>query len=74
MSDLYTLGGTNSEGRCINTAGQISGDSYLLGDTESHAFYTGGTMSDLLTLGGSESSGYGINKAGEVTGYSYIFV
>ncbi|MDB4915256.1 MAG: hypothetical protein JWM95_2900 [Gemmatimonadetes bacterium] len=73
MSDLGTLGGTNSRGYGINSAGQTTGYSSVAGNAESHAFlYSGGVMSDLGDLGGSYSEGFAINSSGEVAGYSYL--
>jgi len=53
----------------INDEGQVTGSSFIAGDTIIHAFlYTAGVTQDLGTLGGSESDGAGINNAGEITG------
>lgn len=71
MTDLGSLGGTNSEGRGINSLGQITGNSQIAGDTATHAFlYVAGAMVDLGTLGGTNSFGQGINDMGQVVGYS----
>jgi probable HAF family extracellular repeat protein len=70
--DLGTLGGSNSEGRAVNSSGQVTGLAYTAGNAV-HAFlYSQGQMTDLGTLGGSYSEGDGINAAGEVTGYSLM--
>jgi probable HAF family extracellular repeat protein len=78
MTDLGTLGGTQSFGNGINASGQVAGESSTTGDAADHAFLwkpttpngTSGTMHDLLTLGGTSSYGYGINTTGQVTGAS----
>jgi probable HAF family extracellular repeat protein len=78
MHDLLTLGGTDSHGYGINTAGQVTGASHTTGDSATHAFLwnpstpngTSGTMHDLLTLGGSDSNGSAVNASGQVSGSS----
>ena len=72
MTDLGTLGGTNSEGFAISNAGQVTGGA----DTASgysHAFlYSNGVLTDLGTLPGRTASvGYAINNAGQITGNAY---
>ncbi|HEY6409526.1 MAG TPA: DUF3466 family protein [Ktedonobacteraceae bacterium] len=75
MTDLGTLGGTFSEARAINSAGDVVGWSTLSGTSLSaptDAFlYHNGHMTDLGTLGGRSSRAYGINDFGEVVGDSY---
>jgi probable HAF family extracellular repeat protein len=71
MTDLGTLGGSNSSGGGINDAGQVTGYSYLTTSGQYHAFLnSNGAMTDLGTLGGSYSVGGGINDAGQVMGDS----
>ncbi len=70
MSDLGTLGGTESNGFGINDSGQVTGSAQLPGNVASHAFlYSGGAMTDLGSLGG-DSDGWGINAFGQVSGTS----
>lgn len=69
--DLGTLGGTHSFANGINIAGDIVGESWMPGDTGSHAFlYSGGVMRDLGTLGGASSSASAINDSGQIVGTS----
>jgi probable HAF family extracellular repeat protein len=80
MTDLRTLGGTDSEADGINDAGQVTGVSWLSGDSVEHAFlWTPGAtdgvpgnpqMKDLGTLGGRLSNGQAINAGGQVAGSS----
>src|SRR3954471_15151064 len=74
LTDLGTLGGVMSEGRAINSSGQVVGLSTTnkTGSAVFHAFlYTQGVMSDLGTLvGGTNSVANGLNAAGQVVGYS----
>jgi uncharacterized repeat protein (TIGR01451 family) len=74
LTDLGTLGGSNSYAFAINSAGQIAGQSDTT-NGETHAFfysYTDGGMVDLGTLGGRASSGWGLNDAGDVVGWSTV--
>jgi probable HAF family extracellular repeat protein len=72
VTDLGTLGATDSRAFGINNAGQVVGWSVPAGGTP-RAFITGpngtGTR-DLGTLGGSYSLAFGINDAGQVVGGS----
>jgi len=77
LTDLGTLGGTNSSAVAINNVGQITGSSAAAsGDT--HAYRTApnsaiqATTDDLGTLGGTSSSGAHINDAGQVAGSSSV--
>ena len=72
MSDLGTLGGSESYGYGINNSGQVTGKAQISGNSAARAFlYSSGSMSDLGTLGGTQSFGYGINNSGQVTGQAY---
>ena len=69
VTDLGTLGGTNSYAWGINDLGQVVGRS--ASPTGSHAFvYNNGVMSDLGTLGGTYSAAFKINDSGVITGQS----
>ncbi len=76
MADLGTLGGYNSWGRDINSAGQVVGESDVdpaLNDGRSatHAFlYEGGVMADLGTLAGNFSAAAAINDNGDIVGWA----
>jgi probable HAF family extracellular repeat protein len=70
ITDLGTLGGSNSFAYAINDPGEVVGSSALEGDTQSHSFlYRAGVLTDLyplnsqdiLTVGPS-----GINNAGRI--------
>src|SRR4029079_10366031 len=76
MADLGTLGGSESIGFDINTAGHVVGYSSTTGNHAYHAFlYTGtpgsgGAMVDLGTLAGkAHSFGVAINDHGQIAGY-----
>ena len=75
LTDLGTLGGSESFAYGINEAGQVIGHSFLAGDVQRHAFlWEGGVMTDLGTFGGGEnieSFAYDINEAGQVVGQAY---
>jgi probable HAF family extracellular repeat protein len=82
LRDLGTLGGIQSAGTGINTAGQVTGwaDTAFAGPADpfypSHAFLYGQganpAMKDLGTLGGATSAGAGINTAGQITGAANV--
>jgi probable HAF family extracellular repeat protein len=70
LTDLGTLGGTESFAYALNDHGQVVGSSRLPGDTATHAFlYSGGRMVDLspLNSGNIQTVGpTGINNAGQI--------
>ncbi|MBC7664832.1 MAG: hypothetical protein H7276_13785 [Caulobacter sp.] len=71
MTDLGTLGGTNSYALGMNSFGDVIGMSTLAGSTVQHSFlYSDGKMSDLSTLfpGVTSFVAAGINDARQVIG------
>ena len=79
ITDLGTLGGTESFGSGLNASGQVAGASYTIGGAAYHTFLwkpttpngASGTKTDLLTLGGTQSFGNGLNASGQVAGESF---
>lgn len=72
VTDLGTLGGTETVAIAINASGQITGGSTTASGAY-HAFlYFNGKMTDLGTLGGPSSQGQSINKLGTVAGYAQL--
>jgi len=68
MTDLGTLGGSQSAAKKISPSGVVVGYSYTAAGPK-HAFlWRNGTMTDLGTLGGSYSEPYGVNALGQVVG------
>lgn len=75
LRDLGTLGGLNSLGYGIDSAGQVVGysNATVRGVSSDQAFVdTNGTMSDLGTLGGLNSYALAISASGSVAGYSNL--
>jgi probable HAF family extracellular repeat protein len=75
ITDLGTLGGTDSSAYGINASSQVVGGSYTATSLSYHTSLYDGTatpaMQDLGTLGGSYSFAYGINASGQVAGDAY---
>src|SRR5579872_6379295 len=71
VTDLGTLGGTQSSAVAINASGQVVGTS-TLADSSTHAFsWTKlGGMLDLGTLGGVQSVPTAVSATGQVVGNS----
>lgn len=72
MHDLGTLGGVSGAAYALNDAGEVAGQSNLVGDVIYHAFLwtKAGGMQDLGTLGGDYATASWINNAGEVVGWA----
>jgi probable HAF family extracellular repeat protein len=69
VTDLGTLGGSQSAGLGINASGAVVGSADVA-DGSYDAFLYDGTIHDLGTLGGTNSQAFGVNDSGLVTGYS----
>ncbi len=78
VTDLGTLGGTDSRGWGLNAYGQVAGYASTTGDVTVDAFLwtpttpngTGGSIKDLGTIGGTYAWGIGVNASGQVAGVS----
>jgi len=73
ITDLNTLGGTESWAVAINTPGQVVGSSFITDDFEFHAFlWENNVMTDLGHLGGRDSIARDVNDFRQVVGDSFI--
>ena len=71
ITDLGTLGGTESRAFGINNSGRVVGDSTPLGTTSRHPFiWHEGTMTDIGTLGGSQGDAIAVNGVDYAVGAS----
>ena len=70
ITDLGTLGGTNSFGIGLNESGHVVGRSQMLGNIITHGFLYNGSLPliDLGTFGGNNSDVRAINDSGKVVG------
>jgi len=70
ITELGTLGGTQSFAYALNDNGQVVGESWTVGDSSSHAFlFTNGKMTDLYPLNSQDIQTVGptaINNAGQI--------
>lgn len=75
ITDLGTLGGTNSYAVAINDFGLIVGTSDTNNNITTHAtLWNGSTIKDLGKLDGSKSSNAnGINNLGQIVGQSFFY-
>jgi probable HAF family extracellular repeat protein len=72
LTDLGTLGGTESGATSLNNAGQVVGYATTYSG-ESHAFlFEHDRMHDLGTLGGTDSRANAINEAGHIVGSANV--
>jgi probable HAF family extracellular repeat protein len=72
VTDLGTLGGTESAAYGINESGQIVGYAFNSAQKRRAFLYTNGQMRDLGTLGGPQSTAFAVNDTGQVVGVSEI--
>src|SRR5260370_42623393 len=74
VTDLGTLGGSDSQPSGINNSGQVVGLSHISGDANQHAFRTAPNCpinpatDDLGTFGGTINSDSSINNSGHEVG------
>ncbi len=68
VTDLGTLGGTESHAAAVNDYGQVVGKAMTSGGVFRAFAYSGGTMIDLGTLGGDYSAATGINDLAQIVG------
>ncbi|MEO5915267.1 MAG: hypothetical protein ABIS50_13615 [Luteolibacter sp.] len=72
ITDLGTLGGTNSYPAAINASGKVVGNANTSGGDIHPVLFsgTGSGNKDLGTLGGTTGYAYGINASGQIVGDS----
>lgn len=72
MTDLGTLGGTNSTANALNASGTVAGSADLASGASHAITESGGVMSDLGTLDGpsATSNALAINSIGQIAGWS----
>ncbi|HWA84025.1 MAG TPA: PEP-CTERM sorting domain-containing protein [Fimbriimonadaceae bacterium] len=68
LTDLGTLGGTDSHAYAINSFGEVVGQAGDINGQQRAFLYSNGPMQDLGTLGGGESFAWGINDANQIVG------
>lgn len=70
ITDLGTLGGTDSHAAAVNDYGQVVGKAMTSAGVFRAFAYSGGTMIDLGTLGGDYSAATGTNDQAQIVGES----
>ena len=72
--ELGTLGGTVSDARDINAAGQVVGYAWIAGNVTYHAvLWQSGTTTDLTPLQRGSSAAVSINESGQIVGGSVLW-
>lgn len=72
LTDLGTLGGTQSLARSVNSAGDIVGWAFAAGGTAQRAvLWRGGAATDLGTFGGPIADAHDVNDPGIVVGSAF---
>ena len=70
LTDLGTLGGSESQSQAINDRGTVVGFAQTAGDAAIHPFaYERGVMRDLGTLGRQQGKAVDVNNHGAIVGY-----
>jgi probable HAF family extracellular repeat protein len=77
VTDLGTLGGTNSFAYDLNESGVVVGHANIPSSNASRPFHafrwtSAGGIQDLGTLGGVRSIAYGVNASGRIVGYAEV--
>jgi probable HAF family extracellular repeat protein len=69
VTEVGTLGGSQSRGYGLNNCGSVVGDSFPTNSFASHPFLAdGGQLIDMGTFGGQTGTAYDINASGEACG------